>query len=109
MKTLKTLFMIALLSASIIACPFKGVIYGKISEPSGRGISKVRVELRSYDGSNIAVLSNAFGYYQFPEVVGCGNSYTLSVSSKRYSFSEPEVSFIYASGVVSMQVDFVSQ
>ena len=110
MKTLtKSLFLIALLSASIIACPYTGILHGRVTEPSGRGIDRARITLWSNDGSNAFVSSNAFGYYEFAPVVACGNNYTLTVSSKRYSFAVPQVAFVFASGVTAMEVDFVSQ
>ncbi len=65
------------------------IISGKVKQPNGRGISKVSVSLTSSSGTSYA-LTNNFGYYSF-ENVQVGQTYTLSVSSKRFQFAQPSI------------------
>ncbi|MBC7901618.1 MAG: carboxypeptidase regulatory-like domain-containing protein [Saprospiraceae bacterium] len=62
---------------------------GRVVTSSGRGIGKTRVTLSG--GSlmeNIDVLTNPFGYYTFPDVP-VGETYIVTVLTKRYSFAQP--------------------
>lgn len=61
---------------------------GRIVTFDNRGISKAHVTLMDQSGNTRAALTNAFGYYRFDEVVA-GQSYIVSVSSKRYQFEVP--------------------
>ena len=61
---------------------------GQVLTADGRGISKVRVSLTDPDGSVRTALTNPFGYYRFDEVQA-GETYIVSVQSKRYQFSNP--------------------
>ncbi|MBK7934382.1 MAG: carboxypeptidase regulatory-like domain-containing protein [Acidobacteria bacterium] len=56
-----------------------------------RGLSNARVTLTSQDGQARQVVTGAFGYYRFDDVVA-GQTYILSVNSKRYAFSPRVVS-----------------
>lgn len=81
-------------------------VLGRVTEPNGRGLSKVDVEIRSTDGSFVRrAMTNSFGYYRIDEVPA-GSSYIVSVSSKRNVFAE-------SSRVIQLDdnldgVDFVS-
>jgi hypothetical protein len=61
---------------------------GRVVSSSGRGIGNVRVILADPSGQVTTALTSPFGYYQFTDVRS-GESYTVSVSSKGYTFSEP--------------------
>jgi len=60
-------------------------IGGRIT--SGKqGIRNIRVTLTDQNGSTRTVLSSQLGYYRFAEVE-VGQTYTISVSGKKYSFA----------------------
>jgi subtilisin-like proprotein convertase family protein len=64
-------------------------ISGRAVNASGRGLGNVRVML--YGGNlpyPIYTQTNPFGYYRF-ENMAVGQTYVMSVSSKRYSFTDP--------------------
>lgn len=61
---------------------------GRVVSSSGRGIGNVRVILADQSGHVTTALTSPFGYYQFTDVRS-GESYTVSVSSKGYTFAEP--------------------
>jgi hypothetical protein len=61
-------------------------VSGRVLTQSGRGVSKAFVYLTDSAGKTQSALSNPFGYFQFKEV-RAGETYVLSVSSKRYSFT----------------------
>lgn len=61
---------------------------GRVLSAGGRGIGNVRVILADQSGQITTALTSPFGYYQFTDVRS-GESYTVSVSSKGYTFAEP--------------------
>lgn len=64
-------------------------ISGRAVNAAGRGLGNVRVML--YGGNlpyPIYTQTNPFGYYRF-ENITVGQTYVMSVSSKRYSFTDP--------------------
>lgn len=63
-------------------------VSGRISTADGRGISRVIVTLTDQNGVVRRTISSAFGYYRF-EDVGVGETYVLTVASKRYTFAQP--------------------
>ncbi len=67
----------------------ESTISGRAVNASGRGLGNVRVML--YGGNlpyPIYTQTNPFGYYRF-ENITVGQTYVMSVSSKRYSFTNP--------------------
>lgn len=58
---------------------------GRVSTPEGRAIYKARLSITNANGETRSAITNSFGYYRF-EDVEAGQSYTISVSSKRYQF-----------------------
>ncbi len=63
-------------------------ITGKILTANGRGIRNARLILTAPSGENRIVLSGTFGYFHFSEIPA-GETYILSVSSKRFTFANP--------------------
>jgi hypothetical protein len=63
-------------------------ITGRILTANGRGIRNARLILTAPSGENRIVLSGTFGYFHFSEIPA-GETYILSVSSKRFTFSNP--------------------
>ncbi len=61
---------------------------GKILTAGGRGIRNVLVTLTAPNGESRTVISGTFGYFRFSEVA-TGETYILSVRSKRFTFSKP--------------------
>jgi hypothetical protein len=54
-------------------------------------VANIRVVIASTTGNRIAVVSNPFGYYEFGGLTP-GETYTINVLSKRYTFSPRTVS-----------------
>ncbi len=61
---------------------------GRVVTAAGRGISKTRVTLSDSNGNIRTVMTGTFGYYEFYDVP-VGETYTVSVRSKRYQFVDP--------------------
>lgn len=61
-------------------------IGGRVLSSDGRGISKVTVTLVDGSGTARNSITNGFGYYTFDDL-GTGQTYTLSVRNKRYTFN----------------------
>ncbi|MGI8641285.1 MAG: Ig-like domain repeat protein, partial [Pyrinomonadaceae bacterium] len=64
-------------------------ISGRVTTNSGRGISNARVTITDQAGNSRLATTSAFGYFRFDEVQA-GETYVISVKSKRYSFA-PQV------------------
>jgi hypothetical protein len=63
-------------------------ISGQVRTADGRGIRNAVLTLTSAQGSVRTAISSAFGYYVFVDVTA-GETYILSISTKRYSFAGP--------------------
>lgn len=61
---------------------------GRISAANGNGIRNVRVTLTDASGNTRTAKSSSFGYYRFDEVA-VGETYTISVAAKRFTFNQP--------------------
>lgn len=68
-------------------------ISGRVSTPKGRGISNVIVTLTDTNGNSQIARSSAFGYFRFNNVE-VGNTYIISVKSKRYRFSTQVINLV---------------
>jgi hypothetical protein len=64
-------------------------ISGRVLTADGRGIRSTAVVLTDSQGASRTVTTSTFGYYRFDEVPA-GETYIMSVSSKRYQF-EPRI------------------
>jgi hypothetical protein len=64
-------------------------ISGRILTADGRGIRSTVVVLADSEGNSRTATTSSFGYYRFDDVPA-GETYVMSVSSKRYQF-EPRV------------------
>jgi hypothetical protein len=81
-------------------------IGGRVSNPSGSGLSKVAVTLSGNGIQRQQVYTNGFGYYTFSEVP-VGDNYVLTVGSKQYTFN-PATRVINLEDNIS-DADFVSE
>ncbi len=61
-------------------------VSGRVLTPAGAGIRAAQVRLIDANGITTVSTTSSFGVYQFANVVP-GQTYTLSVSSKRYRFT----------------------
>lgn len=61
-------------------------VSGRILTPEGVGLRNAQVFLTDFQGNSRTALSGAFGYFNFPEVEA-GQTYILTVVSKRYQFA----------------------
>jgi hypothetical protein len=66
-------------------------VSGRVSTEGGRGISNARVTLTDSNGGTRTAITGTFGYYRFDEVES-GQTYVISVISKRYQFSPRVIS-----------------
>ena len=65
-----------------------GVMIGGRVSIGTRGLSNARLTLTDSNGQTRQVLSNSLGYYRFSDV-RAGETYVLSIFSKRYAFDNP--------------------
>jgi hypothetical protein len=79
-------------------------ISGRVLTAEGRGIRSTAVILTDSLGNSRTAVTSSFGYYRFDEVAA-GETYVLSVSSKRYQF-EPRTVNVNDN---LTDVDFVAQ
>jgi hypothetical protein len=63
-------------------------ISGRVTTISGTGIINVRLTLTDSSGEVRTATTTASGYYQFDDVQA-GDTYILTASGKRYTFSQP--------------------
>lgn len=63
---------------------------GLVRTASGKGIQNAIITLTAQNGSTRFARSSSFGYYRFDEVMA-GETYILSVSTKRFTFSQPTI------------------
>jgi CSLREA domain-containing protein len=66
-------------------------IGGRVSTASGNAVGKTQISLTAPDGETFFALTNPFGYYRFDDVP-VGQTYVLTVVSKRYSFTPQVIS-----------------
>lgn len=63
-------------------------VSGKVIASDGRGIRNARISITLPNGEIRTVLSSSFGYYRFDDLE-VGNTYVLSIASKRFTFVNP--------------------
>ena len=78
---------------------------GRVTTAAGNGIGKTLVTLTDQSGNTRIVLTGALGYYRF-ETVEAGQTYVLTVGSKRYQFAEP--TRVIAVSEDAINIDFVA-
>ena len=61
-------------------------VSGRITNAAGNGLSNLQVVMNDGNGNIRTALTSSFGYYLF-ENVATGGTYTISISSKRYSIT----------------------
>lgn len=71
------------------ASPTIAAVGGRVVDSSGRGIPKVTV-IATAQNSRYRTITNNFGYYQF-EALPTGSAYTVTATSKRYTFTSQMV------------------
>jgi hypothetical protein len=82
-------------------------ISGRVTRPNGQGLGGMLVSLVGGGaGSRKYAITSSFGYYTFENVI-VGETYILSVSSKRYTFSPSNLIIDLQDGVTD--ANFVSQ
>ena len=81
-------------------------VSGRITTPSGLGINKVYVNMSDANGNVMNAISSSFGYYRFDNVL-LGETYVISVVSKRYTFPISSRTLTITGELVN--VDFVSE
>jgi hypothetical protein len=92
----------------IVLAPTAGhaIVSGRILTVDGRGIKNVRLTLIGPHGVAGVATSTTFGYFRIPDVP-VGQTYILTVSSKRYTFSNPQRVFTVTDDLA--EIDFVAE
>lgn len=75
------------------ASPSEAEISGRVLTPFGEGIPNARVTLTGTSGRSRSFVSNDFGAYRFSGLQ-TGETYTISVISKQYTFTPTTISAI---------------
>ncbi len=65
-------------------------VNGQVRTVNGAGIRNALITLTALDGSTQIARSGSFGYYRFNEVLA-GETYIVSISSKRFRFATPTI------------------
>lgn len=73
-------------SPSLIPTASNVSVGGRVLTSEGAGISRATVTLTDSAGVSRSATTGSFGYYQFE--VPAGDTYTLTVGSKRYTFAD---------------------
>ena len=81
----------AVLVRQFVVSASPSLVSGRVVNQFGRGVSKASVDLTNNAGEKRRVLTNPFGYFRFNDVPS-GETYTVSVKSKRHSFAAQVVS-----------------
>ena len=63
-------------------------ISGRVLTANGAGVRNAIVSLTNTNGNTRTVRTSSFGYYGFQDIE-VGQTYILSIASKRYSFANP--------------------
>jgi pectin methylesterase-like acyl-CoA thioesterase len=64
-------------------------VAGQVLDAGGRGVAKAQVVVTDTSGSEVGrAVTNGFGYFVF-EGITAGETYIISVSSKRHTFANP--------------------
>jgi hypothetical protein len=80
-------------------------VSGQVLTADGAGIRNAMVTITSANGSTKMAISSTFGYYRFDDVT-TGETYVISVSTKRFTFNRPSNIIAVLDNVVG--VDFVA-
>lgn len=78
---------------------------GRVMTADGRGIRNAMLTLTDQNGNVRQAISSSFGYYRFPDVMA-GETYVLTVRSKRYRF-EPSAVVVSVTDELT-DLDFVA-
>lgn len=65
-------------------------VSGRVLTDGGNGLTNARVILTSANGESRTVMTSSFGYFKFDEV-SAGETYIVSVISRRYQFATQAV------------------
>lgn len=63
-------------------------VSGRVFTPNGNGLANAFLTLTDSSGNSRVLQTSPFGYYRFVNVP-TGNTYTISVTSKRFTFPNP--------------------
>jgi Carboxypeptidase regulatory-like domain len=63
-------------------------VSGRVTSQSGRGLGGVTVYITDSQGASRTAITNPFGFYTIEGII-TGQSYTVGVNAKRYSFPAP--------------------
>jgi hypothetical protein len=79
---------------------------GRVSTAGGYGIRNAVLTLTAPDGATITARTGSFGYYSFDSVAS-GETYVLTVASRRYLFASPSRMIIVTDSIAD--IDFTAE
>ncbi len=79
-------------------------VSGRVLTPDGQGVRGAVITIAGLNGEPRTARTGSFGYYRFDDVLA-GETYLISVASKRYQFTSRTVSV----GDELTDVDFVAE
>jgi CSLREA domain-containing protein len=71
-------------------------VTGRVTDASGKGLGKISVSLEDQNGNNRSTITSPFGFFYFDDLAA-GRTYTISASSKQYTFTPRTVTVADAS------------
>ncbi|MEO7659723.1 MAG: carboxypeptidase-like regulatory domain-containing protein, partial [Pyrinomonadaceae bacterium] len=72
-------------NVELIVSP-SATVSGRVLTPTGLGLRNARVIITDSQGVSRSAVTSSFGFFSFADVA-TGNTYTISISSKRYRFA----------------------
>lgn len=81
-------------------------VSGRVMNSYGNGIQNAIVTITNTNGTTKTIRTGSFGYYRFDELE-TGNTYILSVASKRYVISPSSIVFTLTEDLANL--DFIGQ
>jgi hypothetical protein len=76
-------------------------IGGRVTTPEGYGIGNVRITLTSLSGETQSIITSAFGFYRFENVI-VGQTYIVSVSAKQFTFNRSSVAVSVVDEIIDL-------
>ena len=72
----------------LVPTSMNATVSGRVLTIDGHGIAKAKVIIAPSNGLARTIMTGTFGYFAFNDIP-VGETYVISVSSKRFSFSQP--------------------
>ncbi len=84
-----------------VAAAQDGVINGRVQSPNGSALGRTRVTATDTLGNRRSALTSSFGYFQLAGL-DLGETYTVTVDSRRYRFAVQTVSLVSSAADIQL-------